>query len=116
LEAHPGWEELIEDEEQHNLEEERQEEAKKAATDESKIGDEAAVGVIKTAKAEDDEYKTDDGEKNYYSIAHTVHEKVHGQASILINGKLKGTMRFLSLISVVIMFNAFFVSILQSIR
>ncbi len=88
MEAHPGWEELIEDEEQHNFEEERQEEVKKAVTDESKISDEAAVGVVKTAL--DDEYKTDDGEKNYYSIAHTVHEKVHGQASILINGKLKG--------------------------
>ena len=98
FEAHPGWEELIEDEEQNNYEEERQEEAKKAVTDESKIGDEAAVGVIKTAKAEDDEYKTDDGEKNYYSIAHTVHEKVHGQASILINGKLKGEKKHLCLV------------------
>ena len=98
MEAHPGWEELIEDEEQNNYEEERQEEAKKAVTDESNIGDEAAVGVIKTAKAEDDEYKTDDGEKNYYSIAHTVHEKVHGQASILINGKLKGEKKHLCLV------------------
>lgn len=87
MEAHPGWEELIEDEEQH-IEEERPEEAKKAVTDESKTADEATVVVVKTAL--DDEYKTDDGEKNYYSIAHTVHEKVHGQASILINGKLKG--------------------------
>ena len=47
--------------------------------------------VIQKAKVEDDEYKTDDGEKNYYSIAHTIHEKVNEQASILVNGKLKGT-------------------------
>lgn len=91
MEAHPGWEEVVEDEEHHHSEEERQEEnAKKVVKDESKAGEEATIEVIQKAKVEDDEYKTDDGEKNYYSIAHTIHEKVHGQASILINGKLKG--------------------------
>lgn len=91
LEAHPGWEEVVEDEEHHSEEEQRQEDdVKKAIKDESKLGDEVTIEVIQKAKVEDDEYKTDDGEKNYYSIAHTIHEKVHGQASILINGKLKG--------------------------
>lgn len=88
LEAHPGWEEATEEEEQRN-EQEREEETKVVVKDESEISDETASGVIRKVKALDDEYKTDDGEKNYYSIAHTVHEKVHGQASILINGKLK---------------------------
>lgn len=36
---------------------------------------------------EDDEYRTE--EQTYYSIAHTVHESVTEQASILVNGKLK---------------------------
>lgn len=89
LEAHPGWEEATEEEEQRN-EQEREEETKVVVKDESEISEETASGVIRKVKALDDEYKTDDGEKNYYSIAHTVHEKVHGQASILINGKLKG--------------------------
>ena len=38
-------------------------------------------------KVEDDEYKTE--EQTYYSIAHTVHEVVTEQASIMVNGKLK---------------------------
>ena len=83
LEAHPGWEEVIIDDEHHSEEENQDDESKKDVKD-----DEAAKQ--KVAKVEDDEYKTDDGEKNYYSIAHTIHEKVHGQATILINGKLKG--------------------------
>ena len=53
-------------------------------------GDGDAIQVIQKAKAEDDEYKTDDGEKNYYSIAHTIHEKITQQATILVNGNLKG--------------------------
>lgn len=36
---------------------------------------------------EDDEYKTE--EQTYYSIAHTVHESITEQATILVNGKLK---------------------------
>lgn len=39
------------------------------------------------AKVEDDEYKTE--EQTYYSIAHTVHEVVTEQASIMVNGLLK---------------------------
>lgn len=39
------------------------------------------------AKVEDDEYKTE--EQTYYSIAHTVHESVTEQASIMVNGQLK---------------------------
>ena len=47
-----------------------------------------APKLIQTA---DDEYKVDAGEKNYYSIAHTIHETVTAQASILVNGQLKGS-------------------------
>ncbi|CAL1540648.1 unnamed protein product [Lymnaea stagnalis] len=31
----------------------------------------------------------DDGEQNYYTLAHTIKEKINEQASILVNGKLK---------------------------
>ena len=40
-------------------------------------------------KVEDDEYKTQMGDKNYYSIAHTVRENVTEQPNILQNGQLK---------------------------
>ena len=85
LDAHPGWEIVIDDEELLDLEkgeEEGKSEVKAADADKT-------TPVIKTV---DDEYKTDDGEKNYYSIAHTIHEKVTAQASILVNGKLKGSL------------------------
>lgn len=54
------------------------------------MGDSEEEKVKKTihkAKVEDDEYKTE--EQTYYSIAHTVHEVVTEQASIMVNGKLK---------------------------
>lgn len=49
--------------------------------------EEKAKKTIHKAKVEDDEYKTE--EQTYYSIAHTVHEVVTEQASIMVNGKLK---------------------------
>lgn len=85
MDAHPGWEIVIDDEELLDLdkgEEEVKAEVKASDADQT-------TPVIKTV---DDEYKTDDGEKNYYSIAHTIHEKVTAQASILVNGKLKGSL------------------------
>ena len=83
-------------EEDELSEDENQEEnGRKEIKDESKLDDEATKDVILKAKVEDDEYKTDDGEKNYYSIAHTIHEKITEQPSILVNGNLKGiTMYF----------------------
>nr|CAI5847493.1 unnamed protein product [Callosobruchus analis] len=49
-----------------------------------------AKDVIKKARVEDDEYhKNSIEDQTYYSIAHTVHEIVTEQASIMINGKLK---------------------------
>jgi len=50
-------------------------------------GDAEANDLITQVKVEDDEYRTE--EQTYYSIAHTVHEKVHEQASIMVNGQLK---------------------------
>ena len=42
------------------------------------------------AKRANDEYtKCVIGDSNYYNIAHTITEEVHGQASIMVNGKLK---------------------------
>ncbi|KAG5880736.1 hypothetical protein JTB14_009146 [Gonioctena quinquepunctata] len=75
LQQHPGWEMIDTDDE----EEEKQE-------GEENIDAEA---VIHKAKVEDDEYKNSIEEQTYYSIAHTVHEIVTEQASILVNGKLK---------------------------
>lgn len=49
--------------------------------------EEKAKTTIRKAKVEDDEYKTE--EQTYYSIAHTVHEVVTEQASIMVNGMLK---------------------------
>jgi len=82
LDVHPGWEIVIDEEESEldKVEEEVKPEVKGTETDPT------GIPVIKTV---DDEYKTDDGEKNYYSIAHTIHEKVTAQASILVNGQLK---------------------------
>lgn len=90
MEAHPGWEEAIDEEEQHHEQQRQEQQNKIAVKPETEVSEETAAGAMQKVKPLDDEYKTDDGEKNYYSIAHTVHEKVHGQASILINGKLKG--------------------------
>uniref|UniRef100_A0A336MSI2 CSON006075 protein n=1 Tax=Culicoides sonorensis TaxID=179676 RepID=A0A336MSI2_CULSO len=88
LKYHPGWEFVISDNEDSDNEDEdrrRQNENDKQPGD--KTDEEKAMEVIKKAKVEDDEYKTE--EQTYYSIAHTVHERVTEQASILVNGKLK---------------------------
>ncbi|CAL8137996.1 unnamed protein product [Orchesella dallaii] len=59
-----------------------------AEIDPEAIPDEQVIEVIQKAKVEDDEYKQS-GEHTYYGIAHTIHEEVTEQATILINGKLK---------------------------
>ncbi|XP_055885494.1 probable global transcription activator SNF2L2 isoform X1 [Biomphalaria glabrata] len=41
------------------------------------------------AQEENQSHADDDGEQNYYTLAHTIKEKITEQASILINGKLK---------------------------
>ncbi|XP_059142940.1 transcription activator BRG1-like isoform X3 [Physella acuta] len=38
---------------------------------------------------ENQSHADDDGEQNYYTLAHTIKEKISEQASILVNGKLK---------------------------
>ncbi|XP_049295010.1 ATP-dependent helicase brm [Anopheles funestus] len=86
LQLHPGWEYVISDGDADDDEEES--EGGKKKTREQELTDDAKTKeVIQKAKVEDDEYKTE--EQTYYSIAHTVHEKVTEQASILVNGKLK---------------------------
>ncbi|XP_053683433.1 ATP-dependent helicase brm [Sabethes cyaneus] len=85
LQVHPGWEYVISDGEDDEDEDDSDERKKKRDND---LSDENKTQeVIQKAKVEDDEYKTE--EQTYYSIAHTVHEKVTEQASILVNGKLK---------------------------
>lgn len=82
LESHPGYEWVDTDTEESD------DEDKNPHKNEEEIADEAkAQELIKKAKVEDDEYRTE--EQTYYSIAHTVHETVTAQAKILVNGKLK---------------------------
>ncbi|KAG7198890.1 hypothetical protein KM043_015713 [Ampulex compressa] len=87
LEAHPGWEPIDSDSEDDDDddEDENENDNKEKSTGDSE--EEKVKKTIHKAKVEDDEYKTE--EQTYYSIAHTVHEVVTEQASIMVNGKLK---------------------------
>ncbi|KAB0802651.1 hypothetical protein PPYR_04837 [Photinus pyralis] len=85
LEAHPGWEVADTDDEDS---EDDQEDLRSSGGNQ-KTEEEKAKEVIKKAKCEDDEYKNGKEEQTYYSIAHTVHEMVTEQASIMVNGQLK---------------------------
>lgn len=105
LNMHPGWDWIDEDDEDDNdemsekkarlkLEEQSQAERNTATegsedtTDKAaQPGDSETNDLINQVKVEDDEYRTE--EQTYYSIAHTVHEKVTEQASIMVNGQLK---------------------------
>ncbi|XP_060523815.1 ATP-dependent helicase brm-like [Cylas formicarius] len=79
LQQHPGWEMVDTDDE----DDEKSDEQKEVEEDEAKA-------IIKKAKSEDDEYQRNAlEEQTYYSIAHTVHEMITEQASILVNGQLK---------------------------
>lgn len=86
MESHPGWEVLSDSEDSGDDSQDDEKKYKKEEKKE-KTEEEKAREMIKKAKVEDDEYKTE--EQTYYSIAHTVHESVTEQASILVNGKLK---------------------------
>lgn len=93
METHPGWEVLSDsedsgdDSQDDDERKERRDKHKDEKSDKEKTEEEMARDMIKQAKVEDDEYKTE--EQTYYSIAHTVHESVTEQASILVNGNLK---------------------------
>jgi len=105
LNMHPGWDWIDDDDDDSEetpekktkpkLEELPQTERNAAAvegsedtTDKSaQPGDAQSNDLITQVKVEDDEYRTE--EQTYYSIAHTVHEKVTEQASIMVNGQLK---------------------------
>ncbi|XP_073841834.1 ATP-dependent helicase brm [Musca autumnalis] len=98
LEQNPGWDWCDDDEEVKEEERAKEEAANKETTNadgSKKTGieeddhrsEEEVKALIQKVKVEDDEYRTE--EQTYYSIAHTIHEKVTEQASILVNGKLK---------------------------
>ena len=88
LEKHPDFEAIPDyDSEQDSDDESEQPKEKKPETEEE---------IIEKARTEakkegEDEYtkKGVKGEANYYSMAHTVSEEVHEQASIMVYGKLK---------------------------
>lgn len=90
METHPGWEVLSDSEDSGDDsqdDDEKRRGHRDERSDKEKTDEEKAREMIKKAKVEDDEYKTE--EQTYYSIAHTVHESVTEQANILVNGKLK---------------------------
>ncbi|RZC34594.1 ATP-dependent helicase brm, partial [Asbolus verrucosus] len=102
LQHHPGWEALDSDDEDDSDDDDEGNEFKSVTiqtktsltgnrkSDEQKSEEDKAKEVINKAKVEDDEYhKNANEEQTYYSIAHTVHEIVTEQASIMVNGKLK---------------------------
>lgn len=90
LEDHPGWERLesesTDEEGDSSSDDDQQDEESK---DDGVPEEEKVQKVIQKAKNEDDEYKSAADGQTYYSIAHTVNEKVTQQASIMVNGKLK---------------------------
>ncbi|XP_037871728.1 ATP-dependent helicase brm [Bombyx mori] len=91
METHPGWEVMSDSDDSgddsQDDDEKRKDRHRDDRGDREKTDEEKARDMIKKAKVEDDEYKTE--EQTYYSIAHTVHESVTEQASILVNGNLK---------------------------
>lgn len=100
LERHPGWDwteadsddecdaEMRARDKEHDKSKEEQDEKKAEETDSKEATNvEDNKDFIKKVKVEDDEYRTE--EQTYYSIAHTVHEKVSEQAAIMVNGLLK---------------------------
>ncbi|XP_047514277.1 ATP-dependent helicase brm [Pieris napi] len=91
MESHPGWEVMSDSDDSgddsQDDEHGRRRGHRDERTDKEKSDEDKAREMIKKAKVEDDEYKTE--EQTYYSIAHTVHESVTEQASILVNGNLK---------------------------
>ncbi|CAG0887655.1 unnamed protein product [Cyprideis torosa] len=115
LDTHPGWEVVpgfLTDSEEEDEEGEKGKEGEEGKVEEEKKeeegGEKAEVAedevkeVIKKAKVEDDEYRSADGAKNYYNIAHSVEEDVEQsspveqlslilpqQPSIMVNGTLK---------------------------
>lgn len=93
LEEHPGWERLDSDSSDEDGEsssdDDQQDEEVKEFDDDGVAEDDKVKNVIQKAKNEDDEYKSSADGQTYYSIAHTINEKVTQQASIMVNGKLK---------------------------
>jgi len=96
LQVNPGWELLAEDDTDSSEDEVEQEAEgegedgeKKKKKKEENAESKKDEGTPCIKKVEDDEYKDLSGERNYYSIAHTIKETVTEQASILINGQLK---------------------------
>ncbi|XP_037087593.1 ATP-dependent helicase brm-like [Pollicipes pollicipes] len=92
LDAHPGWvvapDEYEDDPEEEQQEQKQGQEHGQGQTVEPEAEGDPAATASKT-RADDDEYKKAEGEANYYSIAHAIHETVTEQASIMVNGKLK---------------------------
>lgn len=88
LDAHPGWEAQEESSGEDETDGDSDGESDASRHKAGLEGEEQRT-LIKKAKVEDDEYKNSSEEHTYYSIAHTIHEMVTEQATILVNGNLK---------------------------
>ncbi|XP_055342258.1 transcription activator BRG1-like [Paramacrobiotus metropolitanus] len=91
LEQHPEYEVAPRDESEDEEGSENEEEAKRKNVETGKA-DEEVQELLRTAKAEDDEYgqsEVDAANQNYYQMAHAIREVVTVQPSIMVGGQLK---------------------------
>ncbi|VVC92370.1 unnamed protein product, partial [Leptidea sinapis] len=95
LDTHPGWEMLSDsddsgDDSQDDERRDRRDRHRDERSDKEKTDEERARDMIKKAKVEDDEYKTE--EQTYYSIAHTGLEWLVSLFNNNLNGILADEM------------------------
>ncbi|XP_065904965.1 transcription activator BRG1-like isoform X2 [Dysidea avara] len=92
LSEHPGYEEVNSEDEAGSGEESDADNAIEEKTEEGEEldpNDPKAIIAKASAAALEDEYHHYTSDQNYYSIAHTMHEQITEQPSILVNGTLK---------------------------
>lgn len=91
LEQHPEYEIAPRDESESSDESDSEDQKLKGA-EKGPVGEEVQQ-VLRTAKAEDDEYSTNAlnaiANRNYYQMAHAIRESIVCQPSMLTGGKLK---------------------------
>ncbi|BFZ16660.1 hypothetical protein BsWGS_19698 [Bradybaena similaris] len=67
----------------------KEEEDEEEEDDEESCEEEEEPEPEMEALEENPNHADDDGEQNYYTLAHTIKEKINEQATIMVNGKLK---------------------------
>lgn len=82
LEMNPNFQVAPKDEEEEDEDEEEEEES-------GEEEDEQDAEIQAKEQQTSHGYAEDDGEVNYYTLAHTIKETVYDQASIMVNGQMK---------------------------